>query len=157
MTPAINTAKKANIKYTIHEYKHDPHTDSYGSEAAEALGVEAERVFKTLLLSLHGRINQLAVGVVPVAKQLDLKSFAAVANAKKATMADPKEAERVTGYVVGGISPLGQKRRLPTFIDESALEYETIYVSAGRRGLEIELDPRDLMRLCNAKAANIKL
>lgn len=156
MTPAINAAKKANIKYTIHEYKHDPNTDSYGSEAAEALGVEVGRVFKTLLLSLHGRIYQLAVGVVPVAKQLYLKSFAAVANVKKATMADPKEAERVTGYVIGGISPLGQKRQLPTFIDESALAYKTIFVSAGRRGLEIELDSRDLMRLCHGKAANIK-
>jgi Cys-tRNA(Pro)/Cys-tRNA(Cys) deacylase len=156
MTPAIQAAKKANIRYSIHEYQHDPDTDSYGKEAALALGVEARRVFKTLLVTLHGARNGLAVAIVPVEKRLDLKSFAAAANAKKAVMADPKEAERATGYVVGGISPFGQKRRLPVIIDASISGYDTVYVSAGRRGLEIELDPRDLIRLCNAEVAPIQ-
>lgn len=156
MTPAIKAADNANIKYAVHEYEHNPDSDSYGKEAAEALGVEENRVFKTLVVALRGTTNQLAVGIVPVAKQLDLKAFAGAANAKKAAMADPKDAERATGYVVGGMSPLGQKRRLLTVIDESALEYDTVYVSGGRRGLEIQLDPRDLRRLCNATVANIK-
>jgi Cys-tRNA(Pro)/Cys-tRNA(Cys) deacylase len=156
MTPAIKTAEKAKITFNVHEYTHDPNADSYGQEAAAALGVDATRVFKTLLVSLQGGTAPLAVGIVPVESQLDLKAFAAVAGAKKASMADPKQAERVTGYIVGGISPLGQKKRLPTIIDTSATEFDTVYVSAGRRGLEIELAPNDLQALCTATLANIK-
>ena len=156
MTPAIKTAEKARIVFTVHDYEHDPNADSYGLEAATALGVDATRVFKTLLVSLQGGTAPLAVGIVPVESQLDLKAFAAVAGAKKASMADSKQAERVTGYVVGGISPLGQKKSLPTIIDTSATEFDTVYVSAGRRGLEIELAPNDLQALCTATLANIK-
>ena len=156
MTPAIKTAEKARIVFTVHDYEHDPNADSYGLEAAAALGVDETRVFKTLLVSLQGGTAPLAVGIVPVESQLDLKAFAAVAGAKKASMADSKQAERVTGYVVGGISPLGQKKSLPTIIDSSATEFDTVYVSAGRRGLEIELAPNDLQALCTATLANIK-
>jgi Cys-tRNA(Pro)/Cys-tRNA(Cys) deacylase len=156
MTPAIKTAEKARIVFTVHDYEHDPNADSYGLEAAAALGVDATRVFKTLLVSLQGGTAPLAVGIVPVESQLDLKAFAAAAGAKKASMADPKQAERVTGYIVGGISPLGQKKSLPTIIDTSATEFDTVYVSAGRRGLEIELAPNDLQSLCTATLANIK-
>lgn len=156
MTPAIKTAEKAKIAFTIHEYEHDPNADSYGLEAAVALDIDEKRVFKTLLVSLQGGAAPLAVAIVPVGSQLDLKAFAAAAGAKKATMAEPKQAERVTGYVVGGISPLGQKKRLPTLIDASATAFTTMFVSAGRRGLEIELAPRDLQDLCVATLANIK-
>jgi len=156
MTPAIKTAEQARIVFTVHDYEHDTNADSYGLEAAAALGVDETRVFKTLLVSLQGGTAPLAVGIVPVESQLDLKAFAAVAGAKKASMADPKQAERVTGYVVGGISPLGQKKSLPTIIDTSATEFDTVYVSAGRRGLEIELAPNDLQALCRATLANIK-
>ena len=156
MTPAIKTAEKARIVFTVHDYEHDPNADSYGLEAAAALGVDETRVFKTLLVSLQGGTAPLAVGIVPVESQLDLKAIAAAAGAKKAGMADPKQAERVTGYVVGGISPLGQKKSLPTIIDTSATEFDTVYVSAGRRGLEIELAPNDLQALCTATLANIK-
>ena len=156
MTPAIKSAKKAKITFNVHEYDHDPDAESYGLEAATALGIETRRVFKTLLVSLQGGIAPLAVGIVPVNAQLDLKALAATAGAKKATMADPKQAERVTGYVVGGISPLGQKKRLPTFIDASVTDFATVFVSAGRRGLEIELTPQDLQSLCQARLANIR-
>jgi Cys-tRNA(Pro)/Cys-tRNA(Cys) deacylase len=156
MTPAIKTAEKARIVFTVHDYEHDPNADSYGLEAAAALGVDETRVFKTLLVSLQGGTAPLAVGIIPVTTQLNLKAFAAAAGAKKASMADPKQAERVTGYIVGGISPLGQKKRLPTIIDTSATECDTVYVSAGRRGLEIELAPNDLQSLCTATLANIK-
>ena len=150
MTPAINTAEQARIIYTVHEYAHDPTAVSYGLEAAEALGLEPARVFKTLLVSLQGGQATLAVGIVPVDRQLELKAIAAAAGSKKAAMADPKEAERATGYVLGGISPLGQKRRLLTIVDDTAMNFETIYVSAGRRGLEIELSPSDLLSLTEA-------
>ena len=156
MTPAIKTAEKAKITFAVHEYAHDPHADSYGLEAATALGVNELQVFKTLLVSLQGGPASLAVGIVPVACQLVLKAFATAAGAKKATMADPRQAERVTGYVVGGISPLGQKKRLLTLIDSSATDFDTVFVSAGRRGLEIELAPQDLQTLCHARLANIR-
>ncbi len=156
MTPAIQTAKKAKIEYSIHEYTHDPHVDSFGLEAAEALGIDDKRVFKTLLVSLQGGTKRLAVGIVPVAYQLDLKAIAVAAGAKKADIADPDQAERVTGYVIGGISPLGQKKHLPTFIDDSVADFATVFVSAGRRGLEIELAPGDLQALCHAALAKIK-
>lgn len=156
MTPAIKAAEKAKITFTVHEYTHDPDADSYGLEAATALGLAEQRVFKTLLVSLQGGNIPLAVAIVPVNAQLDLKALAGAAGAKKATMADPKLAERVTGYVVGGISPLGQKKRLPTFMDTSASDFVTVFVSAGRRGLEIELAPKDLQSLCDASVANIR-
>ena len=153
MTPAVQAAKRAKVRFELHEYEHDPSHPSYGEEAAEALGVAPERVFKTLVARLSG--GGLAVGVVPVAAKLDLKAFAAALGAKKAAMAEPAEAERATGYVTGGISPLGQKKRLPFAIDESVLAFETVFVSAGRRGLEIELAPADLVRLASAVAAAI--
>lgn len=155
MTPAIIAAKRANIAHQVHEYRHDPAAQSYGLEAAQAMGVVPERVFKTLLVALNGDARRLAVGIVPVARQLDLKAMAAACGAKKADMADAREAERATGYVVGGISPVGQKKRLPSVIDESATGFETIYVSAGRRGLEIELAPRDLLQVIGARFAPI--
>ncbi|MBO0891684.1 MAG: Cys-tRNA(Pro) deacylase, partial [Acidothermales bacterium] len=129
--------------FTLHAYEHDPAAASYGLEAATALDLPQERVFKTLVASVDGT---LTVAVVPVASSLDLKAPAAAAGGKKASLADQRDAERATGYVVGGISPLGQKRRLPTYVDASAEAFATIHVSAGRRGLEIELAPADLLR-----------
>lgn len=155
MTPAINALKKAKVSYTLHEYVHDADADSYGREASDALGVPPERMFKTLLVSLQGGKHPLVVAMVPVSSQLNLKSVAAATGAKKAAMAEPADAERATGYVVGGISPLGQKRRLPAFIDATAQNFATIYVSAGKRGLQIELSPGDLIRLCRAQMADI--
>src|SRR5690606_24622032 len=145
MTPAINTAKKAGIQYRIHEYSHDPSAASYGLEAAEKLGVSAEQVFKTLVVQLDNR--ELAVGVVPVDTLLNMKRIAKAAGAKKADMAPAADVQRSSGYVLGGVSPLGQKKALRTFIDNSAQNFATIYVSAGRRGLEIELAAADLARL----------
>lgn len=151
MTPAINTAKKAGIPFEIHEYQHDVAAESYGLEAAEKLGVAVEQVFKTLVVTLDGKT--LAVGIVPVTQQLGLKQIAKAAGAKKAVMGVPAEVERATGYVLGGVSPLGQKKRLATYIDASAAGFATIFVSAGRRGLEIELAPNDLATLCKAELA----
>lgn len=137
MTPAIDLLKKAKAEHRIHSYEHDPKSASYGLEAAEKLGLEPARVFKTLLASSER--NELLVAVVPVAGSLDLKALAQAAGVKKAEMADPQAAQRATGYLLGGISPLGQKKRLRTFIDSSAQTQPSIYVSAGRRGLEVEL------------------
>jgi len=148
MTPAIDTAKKAKISYVVHEYHHDPDAESYGLEAAEKLNTDPARVFKTLVVSDGGK--DLTVAVVPVEHQLDLKLLAKAVGAKKMAMADVKLVERTTGYVVGGVSPLGQKKRLRTVIDASAQEFETMFVSAGRRGLEIELSPTDLASLTGA-------
>ncbi|QGY40315.1 Cys-tRNA(Pro) deacylase [Pseudodesulfovibrio cashew] len=145
MTPAIKAAKKAKIDFTVREYEHDPAAESYGVEAAEKLGVAPVRVFKTLVADCGG--NRLAVAVVPVMQRLDLKLLAKAVGVKKAAMAEVKTVERVTGYVVGGVSPLGQKKRLDTVIDASAEDLETVFVSAGRRGLDIELSPQDLARL----------
>lgn len=150
MTPAVEAAKAAGVPYEVVQYEHDPKAESYGLEAAEALGIAPERVFKTLVAKVDGR---LAVGIVPVAARLDLKALAAALGGRRAEMADPAEAQRATGYVVGGISPLGQKRRLATALDESAMAQETVYVSGGRRGLEIMLAPADLVRLTDAKVA----
>ncbi len=155
MTPAVDAAKKAGIQYTLHEYSHDSQASSFGEEAASLLNISPNQVFKTLLISATDS-NQLAVAIVPVSNQLNLKSAAKALGFKKASMADPAEAEKVTGYILGGISPLGQKKRLPFVLDESAKSFETIYVSAGKRGLEIELAPSDLIKLCNAKTADIK-
>lgn len=152
MTPAIDTARRAGIDFRVHEYQHDPSVQSYGEEAAAALGIDPGRVFKTLLVSTS---QGLAVAMVPVGGLLNLKNMAKALGVKKVEMADPREAERATGYVVGGISPLGQKKRLPAVLDESALRFDTLCVSAGKRGLEIELDPRDLAALTEAFVAAI--
>jgi Cys-tRNA(Pro)/Cys-tRNA(Cys) deacylase len=153
MTPAINLAKKQKISYTVHEYSHDANTHSYGSEAVEKLNVSEQCVFKTLVVQLDN--NELAVGVVPVSSMLSMKLIAKAAGAKKASMATQQDVERSTGYVLGGVSPLGQKNRLKTIIDSSANDHSTIYVSAGRRGLEIELNPQDLKALLNGVFAQI--
>lgn len=153
MTPAINTAKKAKIRHYIHEYAHDPGAESYGIEAATKLQVNPSQVFKTLVVGLEGK--QLAVGIIPVESQLSMKLIAKAAGAKKAEMADKQLVQRSTGYVLGGVSPLGQKRPLPTYLDESAKSLETLYVSAGRRGLEIELSPQDLLALTRGKFASL--
>ena len=153
MTPGILAAKNAKISYTIHEYTHDPSSESYGSEAAEKMGVPEVRVFKTLIVTLDSR--DLVVGVVPVSSMLSMKLIAKAAGAKKATMAAASDVARSTGYVLGGVSPLGQKKRLKTFIDASAELFSSVYVSAGRRGLEIELSPNDLRNLTNGVFAEI--
>ncbi len=145
MTPGINAAKKAGIPHTIHKYEHDPGSDSYGTEAALKMNVPKEQVFKTLVVCLDN--HALAVGVIPVSGMLNMKRMAKACGAKKAAMAPPSDVERSTGYVLGGVSPLGQKKRLSTIIDASAQHFDTIYVSAGRRGLEIELSPNDLQKL----------
>lgn len=151
-TPATKLLKSAGIKFTEHEYAHDPKSTSFGLEAAEKLGVDPNRVFKTLVANVE---ETFAVAIVPVNQQVSLKSLSRALNAKRATMADPAQAARLTGYVVGGISPLGQKRLLTTLIDESAKQFETILVSGGRRGFDIELSPNDLAELLSAKFAEI--
>ena len=147
-TPAVRAAKAAGIAFTLHEYAHDPRADSFGLEAAEALGLDPARVFKTLVVDVAGA---LSVCVVPAAGQLDLGALG-----KRAAMAPVPRAEKVTGYVAGGISPLGQRRALPTLVDETALEHETVFVSAGRRGLEIELAPGDLVALTQAGVRRLR-
>jgi Cys-tRNA(Pro)/Cys-tRNA(Cys) deacylase len=151
-TAATALLARQGIAHTVHSYAHDPRHGSYGTEASEALGIAPERVLKTLVADVDGR---LAVGVVPVAAQLDLKALAAAVGGKKAAMAGVADAERATGYVAGGISPLGQRRRLPVVIDAAAMEFPTVFCSGGRRGLEIELAPGDLVRAANATVAPI--
>ncbi|QMU68788.1 aminoacyl-tRNA deacylase [Streptacidiphilus sp. P02-A3a] len=171
-TPATVALEAAGVRFSVHAYEHDPAAASYGEEASQALGVPAERVFKTLLADVDGA---LVVGVVPVAGQLDLKALAAAVGGKHAAMADPAAAERATGYVLGGISPLGHPagrlcaldpgspaelaarrgRRLATVLDATALDHPTVFVSAGRRGLEVELPPADLVALTAARTARI--
>ncbi|MFC0439019.1 Cys-tRNA(Pro) deacylase [Kutzneria buriramensis] len=151
-TPATALLAKRKVPHTLHSYDHDPRHDSYGLEAAEALGLDAARVFKTLVAEVDGK---LAVGVVPVTGQLDLKALAAALKGKKARMAEVAAAERATGYVAGGISPLGQKKRLPVVLDASATGFETVFCSAGRRGLEVELAPAALAELTDAVVAPI--
>jgi Cys-tRNA(Pro)/Cys-tRNA(Cys) deacylase len=146
MTPAVVAAERAGIPFTLHEYEHEAGA-AYGLEAAEKTGVDPARVFKTLVVSQDGA---LSVAIVPVAAQLDLRALG-----KRAALADRAAAERATGYVLGGISPLGQRKRLPTLLDDSARAFETIFVSAGRRGLEIELAPDDLIRLTDARVAAV--
>ncbi len=151
-TPATTALDRAKVSFTVHTYAHDPRAASFGLEAANALGIDPARVFKTLLIEADGR---LGVGVVPVDSQLDLKAVAAALGAKKAVLADSTVAERVTGYVVGGISPIGQKRALPTVLDGSATAYSTVLVSGGRRGLDVELSPTDLLTLTHGIVASI--
>ena len=151
-TAATAALTRTGIPFTLRSYEHDPTAASYGLEAAEALGVEPERVLKTLLAEVDGN---LVVGIVPVAGQLDLKALAAAVGGKRAAMADPAKAERATGYVVGGISPVGQRRALPTVLDESAVGFATVLVSGGKRGLDIELAPADLVRVVGATVAPI--
>lgn len=152
MTPAVAAMRRAGVPMALHEYVHEPGTVAYGLEAAEKLGVDPARVLKTLVATVDGR---LMVAVVPVERSLDLKALASAVGGKRASMADVRAAERATGYVAGGISPLGQKRALPTVVDRSALDWETVFVSAGRRGLEIEIAPGDLIRLSNARTVAI--
>jgi len=152
-TPATALLTRLGIKHAVHVYEHDPRRSSYGLEASDALGIPPERVFKTLVAEVDGT---LTVGVVPVTGQLDLKALAAAAGGRKARMAGPEAAERATGYVVGGISPLGQRKRMPVVIDSAALGFATIFCSGGRRGLEIELAPGDLVRAADALVADIR-
>lgn len=151
-TPAVTAAARARLEFSVHRYEHDPDDDDYADEAAEALGVDPDRLFKTLVAMLDGRP---VVAVVPASRRLDLKALATALGGKKAVMAHPGEAERATGYLVGGISPLGQKRVLPTVIDRSAERWGTIFVSAGQRGLELELPPGELLRAVGALGAPI--
>jgi Cys-tRNA(Pro)/Cys-tRNA(Cys) deacylase len=151
-TPATALLASQRVSHTVHTYDHDPRHASYGTEANETLGLSPARVFKTLVAEVDGA---LTVGVVPVATQLDLKALAVAVGGKKAKMADVAAAERATGYVAGGISPLGQRKRLPVVLDASATNFDTIFCSGGRRGLEIELAPTDLARLANAIVAPI--
>jgi Cys-tRNA(Pro)/Cys-tRNA(Cys) deacylase len=152
-TPAVVALEKSGTAHTLHPYEHDPSSElSYGMEAAEAIGVDAPQVFKTLLADVDGK---LVVGIVPVDRKLDLKALARAAGGKKAAMAEPAAAERATGYVVGGISPLGQKTRHTTVLDESAEAFDVVYVSGGRRGLDVGLAPADLLTLTGGTTAPI--
>jgi len=153
MTPAVNQIKKSKLAFTLHEYKHDSHCVSYGAEAAKKLNIVEERVFKTLVISTQEQT--LAVAIIPVSKKLNFKLAAKALSTKKTSMAEASHVERSTGYVLGGVSPLGQKKYLPTLIDASAQQHSTLFVSAGKRGLEIELSAQDLKQLCNAKFASI--
>lgn len=148
MTPAINSLKKAGIPYTLHSYDHDPTSRAYGQEAAEKLKVSFDRLFKTLVVS--GEDGTFMTALVPVSKQLDLKKWVKSLGSKKAKMAEKQDVERLTGYVLGGVSPLGQKKKLAVIMDISAQNFDTIFVSAGRRGLQIEISPKDLARLTQA-------
>ena len=151
-TPATALLTKQKVPFTLHPYSHDPRADGFGDEAAAALGIDATRIFKTLIATVDGR---LVCAVVPVAGRLDLKALAAAVGGKRGEMADPAAAARATGYVVGGISPLGHRSRIPVVIDQSALAFDTMYVSAGKRGLQVELAPRDLVDVASATTAAI--
>lgn len=149
--------ERAHVSFQVHHFPGLPDDEDlgYGRAAARALGVDESRVFKTLLVTVHGGREPHAVGVVPVSHQLSLKGIAQALGAKRAEMLDPKQAERLTGYVVGGISPFGQRRALPTVIDETCTNHGTIYVSGGRRGVDIEIAPKDLVSVLNATVASI--
>lgn len=153
MTPAINTAQKAKVDFKIHEYSHDPRADSYGQEAAEKIGVSPDQVFKTLVVSMDSKKDSkaLSVAVLPVSCQLNLKLFARAMGVKKVAMADKTRVEKTTGYVLGGVSPIGQKKKLSTVVHDTAKNFKTIFVSAGKRGLDIELAPDDLVKLTQGK------
>ena len=152
MTPCIKLLKQRKIAYTLHQYTHEKTTSSYGKEAIEKLDIDANRVFKTLVVSVDGA---LVVAVVPALLMLNMKLLAKAMGRKKATMAETLTVEKTTGYILGGVSPLAQKKKLPTFIDSSASDFETIYVSAGKRGLEVELSPHDLSALTGTVFENL--
>ncbi|HEY8301650.1 MAG TPA: Cys-tRNA(Pro) deacylase [Jatrophihabitans sp.] len=151
-TPATATLTRLKITFSLHPYDHDPRAEAFGDEAAEALGVEPTRIFKTLIATIDGA---LTCGVVPVAARLDLKALAGAVGGKRGALADPTAAARATGYVVGGISPIGQRSRLPIVIDSTAQQFATVFVSAGKRGLQVELAPAELARAANARFAPI--
>ncbi len=152
MTPAIDVLTAAGVAFTVHEFERGSSVRDFGREAADALGLDHDRVFKTILVTVDGAE---AVAVVPVSCQVGLKAVAAALGAKRAEICDPSRAERVTGYVVGGISPLGQKKRLPTVVDETCELFDTVFVSGGKRGVDIELAPGDLVRLTGAVVADV--
>lgn len=151
-TPATALLTKEKVPFTLHPYDHDPRAEAFGDEAADALGIPKERIFKTLIAVVEGK---MICAVVPVAGKLDLKALAAAVGGKRGEMAEPAAAARATGYVVGGISPLGQRSRLAVVIDGSADQFETVYVSAGKRGLQVQLAPADLVRLTGGRLAPI--
>jgi len=153
MTPAVNFLKKNKINFLLHTYEHDPNHPSFGMEAAEKLGLDPARVFKTLMVCMDG--GALAVAILPVDRQLNLKSLAKACSVKKVTMADAKLVQSTTGYILGGVSPLAQKKRLKTIVDDSALLQSTVLVSGGKRGLEIEIGVQDLIMLCAASTASV--
>lgn len=155
MTPAVDLLNKHKIKFKIHQYRHDKNCDSYALEAVREMGVDAKQVFKTLVVNIDN--ENLLVCILPVTKMLNLKQVAKVCGAKKVVLADKQAVLRSTGYLLGGVSPLGQKKRLKTVLDNSALALQCIYVSAGKRGLEIALNPTDLISLTNAHKADICL
>ncbi len=152
MTPAVLSLRAAGVRFTLHDYAHDPRSASFGLEAAAELGLDPDRVYKTLLATADDR---LVVAVVPVSGRLDLKALARATGASRAAMADVKDAERATGYVAGGISPFGQRRAHPTVVDETVELWETVFVSAGRRGLDVELAPADLVEVTGAIVADV--
>lgn len=153
MTPAIRLLEKRKVKFLIHRYEHEREVQSFGEETAEKLGVDRKRLFKTMVSVCDN--SRMVMAVIPVAGRLDLKKLASALNCRKADLAEPDKAEKATGYVVGGISPLGSRRTLPVFLDQSAMSWPTIFVSAGRRGMQIELSPGDLVRVSSAELADI--